>query len=62
MLDVRARTMKSLCVYLVECVRDQLIIGILEIYVTASVPTDWTRGECVGFTRYQGEGMASQLQ
>jgi hypothetical protein len=32
--------------------------GILEVYSTTLVPTDWARGKCSCFTRDQGEGMA----
>jgi len=40
----------------------ELMIGILEVYATTPVPTDWARGKCSCFTGDQGEGMAGQLE
>jgi len=40
----------------------ELMIGILKVYSTTPVPTDWARGQCSCFTSDQGEGMACQLE
>jgi hypothetical protein len=37
-------------------------IGVLEVYSTTAIPPDWARGERAGFTRDQGERLASQLE
>jgi len=40
----------------------ELMIGVLKVYSTTPVPTDWARGQCSSSTRDQGEGMAGQLE